>query len=67
MDAQPASEEPVRAPSPAAAPLAIDARGLTKVFAGKPAVDQLTLRVARGRFFGFLGRTARARARPSRC
>jgi ABC-2 type transport system ATP-binding protein len=55
MDAEPASEEPVRAPSPVAAPLAIDARGLTKVFAGKPAVDQLTLRVARGRFFGFLG------------
>jgi ABC-2 type transport system ATP-binding protein len=38
-----------------AAPSAIDARALTKVFQGKPAVDQLTLRVARGSFFGFLG------------
>ena len=34
---------------------AIDARELTKVFGGKPAVDRLTLKVARGRFFGFLG------------
>jgi ABC-2 type transport system ATP-binding protein len=34
---------------------AIDARSLTKVFQDKPAVDQLTLQVARGRFFGFLG------------
>jgi ABC-2 type transport system ATP-binding protein len=34
---------------------AIDARGLTKVFRGRPAVDNLTLKVARGRFFGFLG------------
>ena len=54
------SETPVlpsdASPAPeAAAPLAIDARGLTKVFAGKPAVDRLTLQVARGRFFGFLG------------
>jgi ABC-2 type transport system ATP-binding protein len=28
---------------------------LTKSFRGKPAVDNLTLQVARGRFFGFLG------------
>ena len=54
------SETPVLpsdAPAAPAAPspLAIDARGLTKVFGGKPAVDGLTLQVARGRFFGFLG------------
>ena len=50
---------PAQAEGPAAAPAsllpAIDARALTKVFQGKPAVDQLTLQVARGRFFGFLG------------
>lgn len=45
------SQETPEAP----APLAIDARALTKVFQGQPAVDQLTLQVARGRFFGFLG------------
>jgi ABC-2 type transport system ATP-binding protein len=33
----------------------IVAESLTKVFRGVPAVDGLTLRVARGRFFGFLG------------
>ncbi len=49
----PPSDAPVAPPTPV--PLAIDARGLTKVFAGKPAVDRLTLQVARGRFFGFLG------------
>jgi ABC-2 type transport system ATP-binding protein len=42
-------------PAPPPAVTAIDARALTKVFQGKPAVDQLTLQVARGRFFGFLG------------
>jgi len=44
-------------PAPVVEPAvpAIDARALTKVFQGKPAVDQLTLQVARGRFFGFLG------------
>jgi ABC-2 type transport system ATP-binding protein len=36
-------------------PPALDVRGLTKVFRGKAAVDNLTLQVARGRFFGFLG------------
>jgi ABC-2 type transport system ATP-binding protein len=34
---------------------AIVVRELTKVFRDKPAVDHLSLRVARGRFFGFLG------------
>ena len=34
---------------------AIVARGLTKVFREKTAVDGLSFRVARGRFFGFLG------------
>jgi ABC-2 type transport system ATP-binding protein len=29
--------------------------GLRKVFRGRPAVDGISLRVARGRFFGFLG------------
>jgi ABC-2 type transport system ATP-binding protein len=43
------------APPAPAGPPAIDARLLTKVFQGRPAVDQLTLQVARGRFFGFLG------------
>jgi ABC-2 type transport system ATP-binding protein len=51
--------EPVPASAPQPAPTsavpAIDARALTKVFQGKPAVDQLTLQVGRGRFFGFLG------------
>ena len=58
MDPDPTRESSVTAAdAPPAAPpaLAIDARGLTKVFAGKPAVDRLTLQVARGRFFGFLG------------
>jgi ABC-2 type transport system ATP-binding protein len=52
-----AQGSPVALPIPAPASLvpAIDARALTKVFQGKPAVDQLTLQVARGRFFGFLG------------
>jgi ABC-2 type transport system ATP-binding protein len=40
------------------APAAADAivvRGLTKVFRGQPAVDGISFRVSRGRFFGFLG------------
>jgi ABC-2 type transport system ATP-binding protein len=50
-----AASEPI-ADVPSPPPVtAIDARALTKVFQGKPAVDQLTLQVARGRFFGFLG------------
>src|SRR6186997_3594998 len=58
MDPDPTRESSVTAAdAPPAAPpaLAIDARGLTKVFAGKPAVDRLTLQVAPGQFFGFLG------------
>jgi ABC-2 type transport system ATP-binding protein len=58
MDSDPTRESSVPfADAPPATPptLAIDARGLTKVFAGKPAVDRLSLQVARGRFFGFLG------------
>ena len=35
--------------------LAIDARGLRKEFAGRPAVRDLTLSVRRGEIFGFLG------------
>jgi ABC-2 type transport system ATP-binding protein len=50
-----AEPSPGAPPPPSPAPIAIDARALTKVFQGKPAVDQLTLQVARGRFFGFLG------------
>jgi ABC-2 type transport system ATP-binding protein len=34
---------------------AIEIKGLLKVYAGKPAVDGLTLQVQRGSFFGFLG------------
>jgi ABC-2 type transport system ATP-binding protein len=34
---------------------AIAVQGLTKVFGAKPAVDHITFRVERGRFFGFLG------------
>ena len=41
------------APAPAAD--AIVVRGLTKLFRGQPAVDHISLRVSRGRFFGFLG------------
>jgi ABC-2 type transport system ATP-binding protein len=43
----------VTGPLPAAP--AIVARGLTKTFGAKPAVDGLSLEVGRGRFFGFLG------------
>lgn len=35
--------------------IAIDVRGLTKRFGGKPVVDNVTLRVGRGRIHGFLG------------
>jgi ABC-2 type transport system ATP-binding protein len=52
---EPAPSAPAVHAPVTAAPPAIDARALTKVFQGKPAVDQLTLQVARGRFFGFLG------------
>lgn len=41
------------APSPGTA--AIEVQGLRKVFRGRPAVDGISLSVARGRFFGFLG------------
>ena len=41
--------------APAAAADAIVVRGLTKVFREKPAVDHISFRVSRGRFFGFLG------------
>jgi len=34
---------------------AIEVRGLTKIFRGERAVDDLTFSVARGTFFGFLG------------
>lgn len=40
---------------PDAGPVAIEARGLTRLFRNQAAVDQLDLRVQRGRFFGFLG------------
>ena len=35
--------------------LAVETRGLTRLFDGKPAVDRLDLRVPRGAFYGFLG------------
>jgi len=41
--------------TPATGSLAIDARGLRKEFAGRPAVRDLTLSVPRGEIFGFLG------------
>ena len=41
--------------APPAGPVAIEARGLTRLFRQQAAVDRLDLRVARGRFFGFLG------------
>ena len=41
--------------APAAAADAIVVRGLTKLFRDKPAVDHISFRVSRGRFFGFLG------------
>jgi ABC-2 type transport system ATP-binding protein len=34
---------------------AIQVRGLSKLFRGQPAVDDISFEVARGRFFGFLG------------
>jgi len=39
----------------AAVPDAIVVRDLTKLFRNKPAVDHVSFRVGRGRFFGFLG------------
>jgi ABC-2 type transport system ATP-binding protein len=48
-----ASDQPAAQTSPA--PPAIEARALTRLFRGQAAVDQLDLRVQRGRFFGFLG------------
>ncbi len=39
----------------AAAAIAIEAEGLTKSFAGRKVVDNLTMRVERGRIHGFLG------------
>lgn len=43
-------------PDPSSAsPLALDLMGLTKVFGGRPAVDQLSLTVRSGRMFGLLG------------
>jgi ABC-2 type transport system ATP-binding protein len=47
-------DSPAPAPSSSSSD-AIVVRDLTKVFRGKPAVDRISLRVARGRFFGFLG------------
>jgi ABC-2 type transport system ATP-binding protein len=35
--------------------LAIETRGLTRLFAGRPAVDRLDLAVPEGAFYGFLG------------
>jgi ABC-2 type transport system ATP-binding protein len=34
---------------------AIDVRNLTKIYGGKPVVDHITLRVPRGKIYGFLG------------
>ena len=41
--------------------------GLTKAFGPRRAVDNITLTVAPGTVFGFLGRTAPARPPPSAC
>jgi len=41
--------------TPATAPLAIDVRGLTKRYAGRAVVDDVSLQVAEGRICGFLG------------
>src|SRR5215218_9810643 len=35
--------------------LAVETKGLTRLFGGVPAVDRLDLQVARGTFYGFLG------------
>jgi ABC-2 type transport system ATP-binding protein len=43
------------ADGPSAGTPAIAVSGLRKVFRGRPAVDGISLTVARGRFFGFLG------------
>src|SRR5499426_1806913 len=47
--------EDTAVPESVSPPDAIVVRGLTKVFRGKPAVDNITFEVPRGRFFGFLG------------
>ncbi len=44
---------------------ALQVRGLTKRFGTKLAVDNLSLDVARGGIFGFLGLTGPARPPPS--
>ena len=41
--------------------------GLTKVYGSLTALDHLDLKLEGGRFIGLLGRTARARPRPSSC
>ena len=53
-------ERSAREPAPGAAGSAFEgpavaARGLTKLFRGRPAVDDISFEIARGRFFGFLG------------
>ena len=35
--------------------LAVETKGLTRLFGGLPAVDRLDLQVERGTFYGFLG------------
>jgi ABC-2 type transport system ATP-binding protein len=37
------------------ADLAIDVKGLTKIYGNKPVVDHISLRVPRGKIYGFLG------------
>lgn len=46
---------------------AIETTGLTKRFRGRTAVDDLNLTIAQGEFSRCLGRTARAKPRPSAC
>ncbi|MCM2256991.1 MAG: ABC transporter ATP-binding protein [Vicinamibacteria bacterium] len=48
-------EAPTEPPIPSVPAPAIELTGLRKEFRGTVAVDDLTLRVGRGRFFGFLG------------
>jgi len=47
--------------------IAIDVEGLTKSFGGREVVHDLSMQVKRGSIYGFLGRTAAARPRPSAC
>ncbi len=51
---RPQASEPASLPETAGTP-AIEALGLTKVFGDFTAVDQVTLSIARGEIFGFLG------------